>query len=73
MLKISKYIKMIDIYFGVWSIVINYILNFLVEDFDDEKRINKVENKVLKMKKEKENRLVKNLEIIFVLLLLVMF
>lgn len=64
---------MIDIYFGVWSVVINYILNFLVEDFDDEKRINKVENKVLKMKKEKENRLVKNLEIIFVLMLLVMF
>lgn len=64
---------MIDIYFGVWSIVINYILNFLVEDFDDEKRINKVENKVLKKKKEKENRLVKNLEIIFVLMLLVMF
>lgn len=64
---------MIDIYFGVWSIVIIYILNFLVEDFDDEKRINKVENKVLKKKKEKENRLVKNLEIIFVLMLLVMF
>lgn len=60
---------MIDIYPGAWSIVINYISNPLVEDSDDEKRINKAENKALKKKKEKENRLAKNLEIISVLLL----
>lgn len=50
---------MTDIYPGAWSIVINYISNPLVEDSDDEKRINKAENKALKMKKEKENRLAK--------------
>lgn len=60
---------MTDIYPGAWSIVINYISNPLVEDSDDEKRINKAENKALKMKKEKENRLAKNLEIISVLML----
>lgn len=58
---------MTDIYPGAWSIVINYISNPLVEDSDDEKRINKAENKALK--KEKENRLAKNLEIISVLVL----
>lgn len=60
---------MTDIYPGAWSIVINYISNPLVEDSDDEKRINKAENKALKKKKEKENRLAKNLEIISVLML----
>lgn len=58
---------MTDIYPGAWSIVINYISNPLVEDSDDEKRINKAKNKALK--KEKENRLAKNLEIISVLVL----
>lgn len=47
---------MTDIYPGAWSIVINYISNPLVEDSDDEKRINKAENKALKKKKEKESR-----------------
>lgn len=60
---------MTDIYPGAWSIVINYISNPMVEDSDDEKRINKTENKALKKKKEKENRLAKNLEIISVLML----
>lgn len=58
---------MTDIYPGAWSIVINYISNPMVEDSDDEKRINKTENKALK--KKKENRLAKNLEIISVLML----
>lgn len=60
---------MTDIYPGAWSIVINYISNPMVEDSDDEKRINKTENKALKKKKEKENKLAKNLEIISVLML----
>lgn len=60
---------MTDIYPGAWIIVITYISNPLVEDSDDEKRINKAENKALKKKKEKENRLAKNLEIISVLML----
>lgn len=59
---------MTEIYPGAWSTVINYISNPLVEDSDDEKRINKAEYKALK-KKEKENRLAKNLEIIYVLML----
>lgn len=46
---------MTDIYPGAWSTVINYISNPLVEDSDDEKKINKAENKALK-KKEKESR-----------------
>lgn len=45
---------MTDIYPGAWSTVINYISNPLVEDSDDEKKINKAENKALKKKKKRK-------------------
>lgn len=44
---------MTDIYPGAWNIVINYISNPMVEDSDDEKRINKTENKAKRRRKRK--------------------
>lgn len=52
--KCNKFIKMVDVLFCGWSIVKNYVINLLVDDLDDEKWMFKVENKVMKEKKEKE-------------------
>ena len=53
-IKRNKLVKMADASPCGWNTVKNYVSNPLADDSDDEKRINKAENKALKEKKEKQ-------------------
>lgn len=52
--KRNKLVKMADASSCGWNTVKNYVSNPLADDSDDEKRINKAENKALKEKKERQ-------------------